>query len=98
MKKEISIGRSNFEELRRNSDWLYVDKTKYLYNLVKDLSYSFFFLSRQGALEKVLLVQLLKQYLRGKENYLMTYILMKRQIMIFLVIQFFLLIFQSFLL
>ena len=59
------IGIQNFEKLR-DGDYIYVDKTDKLYNLVNQGGY--YFLSRPRRFGKSLLVSTLEAYLQGKKE------------------------------
>ena len=65
MEKKFPIGVQVFEKLR-SDNYLYVDKTEYIYNLVND--YSYVFLSRPRRFGKSLLSSTLKCYLEGKKD------------------------------
>lgn len=66
MSKLYPIGIQNFESLR-NDGYLYVDKTRLIYQLVKTGRY--YFLSRPAALGRVCLYLLLKHTIRERKNY-----------------------------
>ena len=63
--QKLPIGIQNFEKLR-GSDYLYVDKTEVIYNLVHDASV--YFLSRPRRFGKSLLCSTLKAYFEGKRE------------------------------
>ena len=63
--KNLPIGIQNFESLR-DDDYLYVDKTAYVYQLTHAGRY--FFLSRPRRFGKSMLVSTLKAYFQGKKN------------------------------
>ena len=65
IEKKFPIGVQVFEKLR-SDNYLYVDKTEYIYNLVND--YSYVFLSRPRRFGKSLLSSTLKCYLEGKKD------------------------------
>ena len=59
------IGIQNFESLRKDG-YLYVDKTRLIYRLVKTGRY--YFLSRPRRFGKSLLISTLEAYFRGKRE------------------------------
>ena len=63
--KKLPIGIQSFESLREG-DYLYVDKTRIVYDLAHDGKY--FFLSRPRRFGKSLLLSTLKAYFEGKRN------------------------------
>ncbi len=63
--KKLPLGIQGFEKLRTNN-YLYVDKTEYIYQLVHDNVP--FFLSRPRRFGKSLLLNALKAYWEGKKN------------------------------
>ena len=63
--KKFPIGVQVFEKLR-SDNYLYVDKTEYIYNLVND--YSYVFLSRPRRFGKSLLSSTLRCYLEGRKE------------------------------
>ena len=63
--QKLPIGIQNFEKLR-GSDYLYVDKTEVIYNLVHDASV--YFLSRPRRFGKSLLCSTLKAYFEGERE------------------------------
>ena len=62
MKKLYPIGIQNFESLR-NDDYLYIDKTALVYELVSSGRY--YFLSRPRRFGKSLLISTLEAYFQG---------------------------------
>ena len=64
--KTINRGNSTFEVLRTN-DYVYIDKTKYLYNLIKDDG-SYYFLSRPRRFGKSLTLSTLDAIFKGKRE------------------------------
>lgn len=62
------IGIQTFEKIR-SGDFLYVDKTKYIYELAH--RYQYVFLSRPRRFGKSLLVSTFESYFRGKKDLLM---------------------------
>ena len=64
--KSINKGNSSFKVLRMN-DYVYVDKTKYLYNLIKDIG-SYYFLSRPRRFGKSLTLSTLEAIFKGKRD------------------------------
>ncbi len=65
MSKLYPIGIQNFESLR-NDGYLYVDKTRLIYQLVKTGRY--YFLSRPRRFGKSLLISTLEAYYQGKKR------------------------------
>ena len=63
--KIYPIGIQNFESLR-NDDYLYIDKTALIYQLVKSGRY--YFLSRPRRFGKSLLISTLEAYFQGKKD------------------------------
>ena len=59
------IGIQTFEKIR-SGNYLYVDKTKYIYELAH--GYQYVFLSRPRRFGKSLLVSTLESYFRGKKS------------------------------
>ena len=64
--KSINRGNSTFEVLKAK-DYIYVDKTKYLYNLIKDDG-SYYFLSRPRRFGKSLTLSTLDAIFKGKRE------------------------------
>ena len=64
--QKLPIGIQNFEKLRTDDDYAYVDKTTFLYELVKNRGY--YFLSRPRRFGKSLLLSTLKAYFEGKKE------------------------------
>ncbi len=63
--KELPIGRQTFSELIEE-DLLYVDKTRYVWDLVREGKY--YFLSRPRRFGKSLLLSTLKSFFEGRED------------------------------
>ena len=63
--KKLPIGIQSFESLRKD-DYLYVDKTRQVYDLAQDGKY--FFLSRPRRFGKSLLLSTLKAYFEGRKD------------------------------
>jgi hypothetical protein len=63
--KKLPVGIQSFEKLR-DADYLYVDKTEYIWNLVQNGSV--YFLSRPRRFGKSLLVSTLEAYFLGKKD------------------------------
>ena len=63
--QKLPIGIQSFEKLRKD-DYAYVDKTTFLYELVKNRGY--YFLSRPRRFGKSLLLSTLKAYFEGKKE------------------------------
>ena len=64
--KKLPIGIQSFEKLR-NGNYVYVDKTRFVYDLAHDGG-SYFFLSRPRRFGKSLLLTTLKAYFEGKRH------------------------------
>ena len=65
MKKLYPIGIQSFEKLRKEN-YLYIDKTSFVYELVKSGSY--YFLSRPRRFGKSLLLSTFEAYFQGKKE------------------------------
>lgn len=63
--RKLPIGLQSFEDLRRNG-YLYVDKTRYIWDLVQ--GGKTYFLSRPRRFGKSLLISTLEAYFRGKRE------------------------------
>ncbi len=59
------IGIQSFPEIREK-DWLYVDKTEYIYQLVTQAKYVF--LSRPRRFGKSLLISTIEEYFKGRRE------------------------------
>jgi len=66
MQKYLPIGISNFEEMIRGN-FVYIDKTEYIYEMVK-IPQAFYFLSRPRRFGKSLLVSTLKSLFEGQRE------------------------------
>ena len=64
--RKFPIGVQNFEKIRKG-DFLYVDKTELIYQLVDSGSY--YFLSRPRRFGKSLLISTLEDYFQGKREH-----------------------------
>ncbi|MCX8083669.1 MAG: AAA family ATPase, partial [Calditerrivibrio sp.] len=65
MMKKLPIGQSSFEQIIKNNN-LYVDKTKYIYDLITSTQFNF--LSRPRRFGKSLLVSTLEQVFKGNKE------------------------------
>lgn len=65
MSQKYPIGIQSFEKLREGN-FLYIDKTPYLHNLVNSAGY--FFLSRPRRFGKSLFVNTIEALFQGKKN------------------------------
>ncbi len=65
--KKINVEESSFEELRK-SDCIYVDKTKYVYELVNDISSSYYSIARPDGFGKSLMCSTLHCLFEGKRE------------------------------
>ena len=63
-RKDLPIGVQSFEDLRKN-DYLYIDKTKYIEQLLQGKVY---FLSRPRRFGKSLFLSTLAAYFRGQKE------------------------------
>ena len=63
--RKLPIGIQDFEKLRRNN-FIYIDKTEYIYSLVQ--SGAPYFLSRPRRFGKSLLLSTMKAYFEGKKE------------------------------
>lgn len=66
MKKFLPVGVQNFEEMIRGN-FVYVDKTRYIYEMVR-IPQAFYFLSRPRRFGKSLLVSTLRALFEGKRE------------------------------
>ena len=64
--KKIAVSKSDFEEIRKN-DFIYVDKTEYLYKMVNSKE-PYYFLSRPRRFGKTLFIDTLKTFFEGKKE------------------------------
>ncbi|MGP1460874.1 MAG: AAA family ATPase [Bacteroides sp.] len=64
IEREMPIGEQSFQELRKG-EYVYVDKTKYIYQLLRG---KFYFLSRPRRFGKSLLLSTLEAYFLGKKE------------------------------
>ncbi|MDR1608772.1 MAG: AAA family ATPase [Deltaproteobacteria bacterium] len=62
----LATGHSDFSEIR-SKGLLYIDKTKYIHNLISDIEYKYWFLARPRRFGKTLFVDTLEQFFRGHE-------------------------------
>jgi hypothetical protein len=69
--KKLGIGISDFKELIKGN-YIYVDKTEYIYKLINSGKY--YFLSRPRRFGKSLLLSTIRYLFEGKENYIKDYI------------------------
>ena len=72
MHQKLPIGIQTFSKIRDNNEFLYVDKTKQIYNLIN--SGNIYFLSRPRRFGKSLLISTLEEIFTGNKNYLKVYI------------------------
>ena len=63
-KRKMPVGEQSFQELRKG-EYVYVDKTKYIYQLLRG---KFYFLSRPRRFGKSLFLSTLEAYFRGKKE------------------------------
>ena len=66
--KKITTSESSFEYLRTKGDYVYVDKTEYVYNLVKDRWMNYYFISRPRRYGKSLMCSTLHALFDGKKE------------------------------
>ena len=67
MKKKITTVNSTFEEIIKN-DYMYIDKTEYVYRLVRDELKNFYFISRPRRYGKSLMCSTLDALFNGKRE------------------------------
>ena len=67
MKKKIAVSNPSFEEIRKKN-CIYVDKTKYIYNLVRDDVNYYYFISRPRRYGKSLMCSTLHALFDGKRE------------------------------
>ena len=66
--KEISVNVSSFEKLRRQGEYIYVDKTAYVYSLVRSELNNYYFISRPRRYGKSLMCSTLHALFDGKRE------------------------------
>ncbi len=66
--KEINVNSMSFEELRTRGDYIYVDKTEYIYKLVNDWSSSYYSIARPHNFGKSLMCSTLQALFEGKRE------------------------------
>ena len=66
--KEITVSTGSFEDLRSDGDCIYVDKTEYVYSLVKSRLKNYYFISRPRRYGKSLMCSTLKCLFEGKRE------------------------------
>ncbi len=66
--KKITVSSSSFEDLRTKGDYIYVDKTEYVYNLVKNELNNYYFISRPRRYGKSLMCSTLHALFEGKRE------------------------------
>ena len=66
--KEITVNSSSFEGLRTKGDYVYVDKTEYVYDLVKSKLKNYYFVSRPRRYGKSLMCSTLHALFDGKRE------------------------------
>ena len=66
--KEITVNVRSFEDMRTKGDYIYVDKTKYVYFLVKEMLNNYYFLSRPRRYGKSLMCSTLHALFDGKKE------------------------------
>ena len=64
--KRIAISKANFEEIIKK-DFIYVDKTRYLYDIVSSYE-PYYFLSRPRRFGKTLFIDTFKNFFEGKKE------------------------------
>lgn len=62
------VGIQSFDEIRKGG-YIYIDKTEYIYELIKNGKY--YFLSRPRRFGKSLLISTIEAYFLGKKNFSM---------------------------
>ena len=66
--KEITVNVSSFVDIRTKGDYIYVDKTRYVYNLVKSRLNNYYFISRPRRYGKSLMCSTLHSLFEGKRE------------------------------
>ena len=66
MNQKLPIGIQTFAKIRDNNEYLYIDKTKQIYDLIS--SGSIYFLSRPRRFGKSLLISTLEQIFKGNKQ------------------------------
>ena len=66
--KKITVNVCSFEDIRANGDYIYVDKTEYVYNLVCDVLQNYYFISRPRRYGKSLMCATLHSLFDGKRE------------------------------
>ena len=66
--KGITVNVSSFEDLRTKGDYIYVDKTKYVYSLVENELNNYYFISRPRRYGKSLMCSTLHALFEGKRE------------------------------
>ncbi len=66
--KEITVNVRSFEELRSEGDYIYVDKTEYVYSLVRSTLKNYYFISRPRRYGKSLMCSTLHALFEGKRE------------------------------
>ncbi len=66
--KKITVNVRSFEDLRTKGDYIYVDKTKYIYSLVKEKLNNYYFISRPRRYGKSLMCSTLHSLFEGKRE------------------------------
>ncbi|MDR1577544.1 MAG: ATP-binding protein [Deltaproteobacteria bacterium] len=64
---KLASGHSDFSEIRTKG-LLYVDKTKYIHDLISDVEYKYWFIARPRRFGKTMFVDTLEQFFRGNEE------------------------------
>lgn len=66
--KRITVNVRSFEDLRTRGDYIYVDKTEYVYSLVRNELENYYFISRPRRYGKSLMCSTLKALFEGKRE------------------------------
>ncbi len=66
--KKITVNVRSFEDIRANGDYIYVDKTKYVYNLVCNVLQNYYFILRPRRYGKSLMCATLHSLFDGKRE------------------------------
>lgn len=66
--KEITVNVSSFPDIRTKGDYIYVDKTKYVYSLVKSQLNNFYTIVRPSRYGKSLMCSTLHSLFEGKRE------------------------------
>ena len=66
--KRITVNVRSFEDIRTKGDYIYVDKTEYVYSLVRNELENYYFISRPRRYGKSLMCSTLQALFEGKRE------------------------------